>query len=115
MTPIINPWFIYLLFVLGNLCAVLALLGGVGAFLMAIATFFGFIEDLFDDTSFKTWYKRGLVVLAIVWILGVFIPSRETIIQMYVAKMITPDNVTMTKDAILQFTNEIVQAIQGAL
>lgn len=61
--------------------------------------------------------KSLLIVLAIAFVFIVlaliFIPSKETMIEIFVAKNITPTNLRLGKDAIIDLIKEIMQAING--
>ena len=67
----------------------------------------------YDDTEQKTQKKilTALIVAAVVSIIGVvFIPSKETMIEMLIAKMATEQNVQFSVDTIKNLIDYIVEA-----
>ena len=99
MEPIISPWFFYFLGIVENLSY--AFIFFAVTFGMLTVLFYTlFAMSLDKDLSFegnffiKTKIKYILPILfSIFLIITVIIPSKETMIQMIIAKNITPDNV----------------------
>lgn len=88
MEPIISPWIIYALPLVDVLIAVLSLVS-----MLAMAT----LIILYIDDDFRK--VMGTQVVKIVWLvfiisglLAIFIPNKETLIAMYIANQVTPDN-----------------------
>lgn len=77
----------------------------------------GLRHEMDELTKERKSEKLWLIVLAIVFIFIVlaliFIPSKETMIEMFVAKNITPANLQVGKGAIIDLVKEIMQAING--
>ena len=62
-----------------------------------------------DDTGlFKIWGKRSAIICLISSILVVFIPSKETLIQMLIAKNVTFNLVNQTTDVVTTVYNDII-------
>lgn len=110
MNYIINPaWFYWIsvadgakLFVL--LCAVLLTL--IGA-LVAIG---GAVDD---EDEIK---KKGIILLlvsVITWIAFIFIPGKQTLIEMMIARTATVDNANWTVETLKSAVDYIVEAIKS--
>ena len=91
------------------------------AFLLSAAVFvrclFLFADDCFyqpdedDKKKIKLTLMYG-VGLAVLWAVFVFIPSKETLIEMKVAEMATYDNVQLASETIKEFITDIVNIIE---
>jgi hypothetical protein len=114
MKPIVNPAIIYLINLMGSLRVAFI----IGAVIFAILTIFCSVEyeDLKDGNSnedkqmtkkFFRASKRFLVCFVLTFILIVFVPSKDTCIEMIVASYVTPDNI----DAGVEKTKETVDYI----
>jgi len=132
MTPIVSPWFIYFLGVIDSINAVLAFV----AIISGLATL-GFIigtmvmkaeaEGEYGDKDDKKWEeywrklrKICLPIFLITLMLGIAIPSKNTLIAMYVTGFVTTDNVTKAieaggnfKDGVKKDIIEIIEAMKG--
>ncbi len=87
--PIISPWVFYWLGIVDSLSWFVVTLGIIVA-LVSLTMFF--IElDATDEISKRSVAGIAGGILCI--LLGVFIPSRETLIQMAIASQATPDNI----------------------
>ena len=114
MKPIVNPAIIYLINLMGSLRVAFI----IGAVIFAILTIFCAVEyeDLKESNSnedkqmtkkFFRASKRFLVCFVLTFILIVFVPSKDTCIEMIVASYVTPDNI----DAGVEKTKETVDYI----
>jgi uncharacterized membrane protein len=114
MKPIVNPVIIYLINLMGSLRVGFIF----GAVIFAILTIFCAVEyeDLKESNSnedkqmtkkFFRASKRFLVCFVLTFILIVFVPSKDTCIEMIVASYVTPDNI----DAGVEKTKETVDYI----
>jgi uncharacterized membrane protein len=114
MKPIVNPVIIYLINLMGSLRVGFI----IGAVIFAILTIFCAVEyeDLKESNSnedkqmtkkFFRASKRFLVCFVLTFILIVFVPSKDTCIEMIVASYVTPDNI----DAGVEKTKETVDYI----
>ena len=124
MEPIINPWFFYFLHIAEMFQGV-----SIGLFVIFSCAVFGagiwfFIKkdmDEFYDKEKEYKASRRIIKLAVVDIIliifMIFIPSRKTLISMYVAKHITTDNVqkalTVGKDFKEEIKKDIFELING--
>lgn len=96
MEPIISPWVIYALPLVDALIAVLSL---VSMFAMATLIIL-YIDDDFRKVMGTQVVKIVWVVFIISGLLAIFIPNKETLIAMYVANQVTPDNLNHAKEII---------------
>ena len=114
MKPIINPVAIYVINLMGSLRVGLI----VGAVIFAVLTIFCVAEymDMKDGNSdedkqmtkdFFRSSKRFLICFVLTFILVVFVPSKDTCVEMLVASYVTPDNI----DAGVEKTKETVDYI----
>lgn len=112
MTYLIDPkvfYWINVLDTLGTVMAVCAILGGISSIVIWI-TYWTYCEDEGED------YLKGLrITVLVVTVVGivasVFIPNKETLIAMLVAKTATVENVGWTVDTLKEAVNYIVEAI----
>ena len=120
MEPIISPWIIYVLGLLGPMIAASWVLC-IGAFVVA-GFCFGVGADAHDDEQ-ASLYKFGRKMLhtsVLALVLLVFIPTRDTVITMFVANEITTDRVELVGDvaqdvhkAVKQDILDLIGAIQN--
>lgn len=96
MEPIISPWIIYALPLVNALIAVLSVVS-----MLAMTT----LIILYTDGDFRE--VMGTQVVKITWIvfiisglLAIFIPTKETLVAMYVANQVTPDNLNHAQEII---------------
>lgn len=123
MEPIVNPWFIYCISVIEHLRAfvgavafvaiILDICIVVGAFIEvddAVAVFYNR-----EENKIKPFIKLLITVSIIFPLLSVFIPTKETIIAMYIANMITPDNLNFANEIFKSNLKDYMDIISGAL
>lgn len=76
-------------------------------------------KSIKDYSAEKMSLKRWLIAIGIVEVIIVlaliFLPSKETMIEMFVAKNITSANLQLGKDVIIDTVKEIMEAINGGL
>nr|DAR70605.1 MAG TPA: hypothetical protein [Caudoviricetes sp.] len=123
MEPIVNPWLIYLVSIVEHLrnffnaitfvvCA-LDILIVMGTFIEsddAIAVFYNR-----EEKKIKPFIKLLIALTIICPLLVIFIPSKETIIAMYIANMITPDNLNFANEVFKSNLKDYMDIISGAL
>ena len=96
MEPVISPWIIYALPLVDTLIAVLSV---VSMFAMAVLIVI-YIDNIFHEATGTTIVKVIWAVFIISTLLAIFIPNKETIIAMYVANQVTPDNLNHAQEII---------------
>lgn len=123
MEPIVNPWLIYFASIVEQL---ITFFNAVTYIVMAtyiIIVMGSFIES---DDAIAVFYNREekkikpfiklLIVLSIICsLLIVFIPSKETIIAMYIANMVTPDNLNIANEVFKSNLKDYADIISKAL
>ena len=106
--PIINPW----LFYLASTCHKLEALALImeGAILVAMLFFVTkyFVEE---EKSIASCIRKLAIAFVAVGFLAVAIPSRDTIYAMAGASMLTPESVSLGKDALVQMAHDMAKAI----
>lgn len=96
MEPIINPWIIYVLPLVDTLIAVLSVVSMLAMTSLIIL----YIDDEFRKDMGTKIVKVVWVVFIISTLLAIFIPNKETLIAMYVANQVTPDNLSHAQEII---------------
>ena len=127
MTYIINPMWLYWLSVVDRACqlvstaAILLVIPSAALFIAAaFCKYAAVYQNAVDEECFE--YATGVkmqriatavaAVAAILFIIYVFIPSRETLIEMQIARFTTVENAEWALDAIKSATDYIVSAIK---
>lgn len=96
MEPIISPWIIYVLPLVDTLIAVLSLVSMLAMTMLIIL----YIDNDFREATGPTIVKGVWAVFIISTLLAIFIPSKETLIAMYIANQVTPDNLSHAQEII---------------
>ena len=127
MTYIINPTWFYWLSVVDKACqlaftaAVLLVVLSAALFIAAaFCKYEAVYKNAVDEECFE--YATGVkmqriatavaAVAAILFIICVFVPSKETLIEMQIARFTTVENAELALDAIKSATDYIVSAIK---
>lgn len=103
MEPIISPWLVYALSLVNPLItilAVVAILAVTG--LVIVYTDYDFYDERSSNEVKVIW-----VVFIISTLLAIFIPSKNTLIAMYVANHVTPDNLSNAQEIITTLINQV--------
>lgn len=115
MNYIIKPSWFYWLNVLEGIrvaCITFAIIAGVATVILLFAR-----EDCFkDDEEYKTitkWLKACPVLLVISVLVIIFVPSKQTLIEMQIAKYATYENAQWTVDSIKSAVDYVIEAIKG--
>lgn len=120
MTYIINPMWFYWLSVVDKACQ-LALTAAILLVILSAALFIAAAcqnavdEECFEYTTGVKMQKiatAAVAVAAILFIICVFVPSKETLIEMQIARFTTVENAEWALDAIKSATDYIVSAIK---
>lgn len=127
MTYIINPMWFYWLSVVDRVCqlvrtaAILFVILSAALFIAAaFCKYAAVYQNAVDEECFE--YATGVKIQriatavaaidVIMFIIYVFIPSRETLIEMQIARFTTVENAEWALDAIKSATDYIVSAIK---
>ena len=110
---IINPVWFYWVDIINAvncfaICSAIILLLGAGLF------GFMFMDDVFTDERerFSKIIQKVAIVGVIFLLAAIFIPSKETLIEMKIAKYATLENAEWTADAIKDLVDYIANAIK---
>ena len=111
MEPIVSPWLIYSLSIVGNLwrlCAFVSAISLAGAFVIRIE-----IGDTYDESSlkkYKRWLKISIAFGIIFGLFAFFLPTKETYMAMIAASYATPDNIQAVQGNIVDFVGKLTEA-----
>lgn len=102
MEPIISPWIIYLVSVLTKL--------NMAAFIVAMfSAVIIFWAWIFGEKT-KINIKSVVIVLITSIVLTIIIPDRQTMLSMLTLSFITPDNIGIAEDHIIELVTKIMDA-----
>ena len=111
MEPIISPWIIYLFSVLTKLnivASAVAIFSGASIFFMAInKIIYG------DDMEIPFNYKIVIIISVIATMLTILIPDEKTMLSMLTLSFITPDNVVITENHVIDLITKIMDAVNN--
>ena len=111
MEPIISPWVIYLFSVLTKLnivASAVAIFSGASIIFIALAKFiFG------DDMEIQFNYKIVVITSIIATMLVILIPDEKTMLSMLTLSFITPDNIVITENHIIDLITKIMEAVNN--
>ena len=96
MEPIISPWLIYALSLVDPLIITLA----VVTMLAITALITVYIDNGFYYKRSSKGVKATWVVFIVSTLLAIFIPSKNTLIAMYIANQVTPANLSNAQEII---------------
>ena len=111
MEPIISPWVIYLFSVLTKL--------NIAAFAVALVSwatiFFIALDKIIygDDMEIGFNYKNAIIVAIIATMLATLIPDEKTMLAMLTVSFITPDNIVITENHVIDLITKIMDAVNN--
>ncbi len=105
---IINPLAIYLFYVVGCVGDVLKIVLTVYLVFLSAMILIVFIEGCEERAKLL---KKNIVVALILTTIAVLIPTKEIMLQMFVAKSVTKENVAEAKDVASKVYNDILSVI----
>lgn len=103
MEPIISPWLVYALSLVNPLILILSIV----AILAVTVLFIVYTDYDFCDERSSNEIKVIWAVFIISTLLAIFIPSKNTLIAMYVANHVTPDNLSNAQEIITTLINQV--------
>ena len=122
MEPIISPWLVYFISISTSIKAVFATITIVSLAIAFFIILYNFIEEdsmdrLYDSETKKldSSFKKLIAFIIFSSILAVFIPTKETIIAMYIANMITPDNLNLANEVFKSNLKDYLDIITNSL
>ena len=124
MQPIISPSIFYWFEIISNLKIFLSILFGLSCvgLVFCIVSFIATLveEELETHTGkiIKKLCKFCTIITSIFGLLFIFIPSKETLMTMIVAKYVTPDNITAVggtiEESVSSIATEIIRVVEAA-
>lgn len=125
MDPIVSPWLIYLISVINSIrifAFILGLVFSIPLLIYFVSDFFNYINENilfpYQLDEYEKLKKRNskqikkYFILCLTFILvGLLIPSKETLITMLIANVITPDNINMSNELIKHNVQDYVNII----
>ena len=111
MEPIVSPWIIYLFSILTKL--------NIIAFSIAVfswvSIFFIFLNKIIygDDLEIEFNYKYAIIVAVIATIIVILIPDEKTMLAMLTLSFITPDNIVITENHVIDLITKIMDAVNN--
>lgn len=129
MDPIVSPWLIYLISIVNSIRVFVFLLGllfGLPLLICYVSDYFNSVNtdilspyqlDKYEELKAKNSkeIKKYFILTVIFILLGLLIPSKETLIAMLVANMITPDNINGTNEFIKSNVQDYVNIIVNGI
>ena len=111
MEPIVSPWIIYLFSILTKL--------NIVAFSIAVfswvSIFFIFLNKIIygDDLEIESNYKIAVIVAVIATTIVILIPTEKTMLAMLTLSFITPDNVVIAENHIIELVTKIMDVVNS--
>ena len=112
---IINPSWFYWVNVIEGTGIVATILAIMATLLCVIGLPLYYVDVAYDDEDEKKFWKiakRLIIICLVLWIICIFIPSKETLIEMQVAKYATYENAEWTVETIKQAVDYIINALK---
>ena len=111
MEPIVSPWIIYLFSILTKL--------NIVAFSIAVfswvSIFFIFLNKIIygDDLEIEFNYKIAVIVAVIATTIVILNPKEKTMLAMLTLSFITPDNVVIAENHIIELVTKIMDVVNN--
>ena len=111
MEPIVSPWIIHLFSILTKL--------NIVAFSIAVfswvSIFFIFLNKIIygDDLEIEFNYKIAVIVAVIATTIVILIPTEKTMLAMLTLSFITPDNVVIAENHIIELVTKIMDVVNN--
>lgn len=117
MTPIINPWFIYIAGTCDEIRQIVGFLFWVGfipCICISVIYFLSYLDDDFKNlrtANSLAFLKKFVTVTVVASLLYGLIPASKTCYQMMVASQITENNIQKAEDVIKNSVDYIFEKI----
>ena len=110
MEPIVSPWIIYLFSILTKLNTVAV---AVMMFSWAAILFICLYKLINgDDMEIEFNFKNAIIVAVIATTIVILIPTEKTMLAMLTLSFITPDNIGVAEDHIIDLITKIMDAVK---
>ena len=114
MTYYINPIWFYLMNTCSALRVLLFILGAVAIFTFIFILLIFFANGCYmdeDEENVVKACKKFIICCLIGMTVGVFLPSKETCLEMMVASQVTHENVENVKEEIIEIVDYVTDKI----
>lgn len=114
MEPIIPPMCIYLIHLASTLrfTAICTLCVSI---IILIFIYVGEIElELMSDSNKKFWLKTFIITVVVCILILMLIPDQDTLYAMITASFITPDNISIGEEHLIDLITKIAKIIYNA-
>ena len=105
MEPIVSPWIIYLFSILTKL--------NIVAFIVAMLSVVIIFWVWLLGAETKINIKNVVIVLITSIVLTIIIPDRQTMLSMLTLSFITPDNIVITENHVIDLITKIMDAVNN--
>ena len=110
MEPIISPWIIYLFSILTELNTVAF---AVTIFSWVAILFVGLYKLINGDyMEIEFNFKNAIIVAVIATTIVILIPTEKTMLAMLTLSFITPDNIGVAEDHVIDLITKIMDAVK---
>jgi hypothetical protein len=117
-TPIISPWFFYIIGLIEPLTFI-TILGLVVALCVGALTWYDAVESPITKEEYDSRYKsvgKKCVILSVIFgLLLIFVPSQQVCIQMLIANNITYERLETAGSSIENIYNDIIAIAEKAV
>ncbi len=111
MEPVVSPWIIYLFSILTKLNVVASI---ATLFSWAAILFIGLYKIIYgDDMEIEFNFKYAIIVAVIATTIVILIPTEKTMLAMLTLSFITPDNVVIAENHIIDLITKIMDAVNS--
>lgn len=111
MEPVVSPWIIYLFNALTKLNIIVFT---IAFFSWAAILFIGITKFIYgDDMEIPFNYKNVIIISIIATILVIIIPNEKTMLAMLTLSFITPDNIVIAEDHIIDLIAKIMDVVNS--
>ena len=109
MEPIVSPWIIYLIELLDSIKTLICILVSM---IIVLSIPYGavYVEISHEYADMVKYFKKVAMIVVTLLCIYSIIPSKETAISMIVASFITPDNINLTENHLIELINKIIEA-----
>lgn len=112
MEPIIPPMWIYLIHLASTL-RFMAIYTLCASIIISLYIYAGAI-DLIRDSNKKFWLKTFAIAIIVCVLILMLIPDKDTLYAMIAASFITPDNISIGEEHLIDLITKITKIIYNA-
>ena len=111
MEPVVSPWIIYLFSILTKLNVVVSI---ATLFSWAAILVIGLYKIIYgDDMEIEFNFKIAVIVAVIATIIVILIPDEKTMLAMLTLSFITPDNIGIAEDHVIDLITKIMDVVKN--